>query len=121
LSADEDCVQARGIVYSALVEERGSCHPDVAASIGRLATLDSRQGRYADAEPTYKRSPGIKEKAFDPKQCRTVRSDDVPRSNSRVIGDLLTSLLNSFDFAAFGLQLDSHVDAGRANFALESS
>ena len=41
-------------------------HPDVATSLNNLAALYRAQGRYADAEPLYKRSLLIKEKAFGP-------------------------------------------------------
>jgi CHAT domain-containing protein len=42
----------------------GLDHPDVGASLNNLAGLYARQGRYADAEPLYKRSLVIKETAF---------------------------------------------------------
>ena len=44
----------------------GPYHPDVAVSLNYLALLYDKQGRYADAEPLYKRSLGIKEKALGP-------------------------------------------------------
>ena len=44
----------------------GPDHPDVANSLNNLAELYHTQGRYADAEPLYKRSLAIKEKAFGP-------------------------------------------------------
>ena len=44
----------------------GSNHPDVAASLDSLAELYQDQGRYADAEPLYKRSLAIRERTFGP-------------------------------------------------------
>ena len=44
----------------------GSNHPDVAISLNNLAGLYETQGRYADAEPLYKRSLAIWEKALGP-------------------------------------------------------
>jgi CHAT domain-containing protein/Tfp pilus assembly protein PilF len=40
----------------------GSDHPDVAKSLGSLAMLYADQGRYADAEPLYRRALAINEK-----------------------------------------------------------
>ncbi len=40
--------------------------PDVALSLNNLASLYDKQGRYADAEPLYKRSLAIWEKALGP-------------------------------------------------------
>ena len=37
----------------------GPDHPDVAVSLNNLAVLYASQGRYADAEPLYKRSLAI--------------------------------------------------------------
>jgi tetratricopeptide (TPR) repeat protein len=42
----------------------GPHHPDVAWSLNNLAVLYQSQGRYAEAEPFYKRSLAIDEKAF---------------------------------------------------------
>ena len=44
----------------------GPDHPDVARSLNNLALLYQAQGRYADAEPLYKRSLDILEKALGP-------------------------------------------------------
>ena len=44
----------------------GPDHPDVAQSLNNLALLYVNQGRYADAEPLYKRSLAINEKALGP-------------------------------------------------------
>ena len=44
----------------------GPDHPDVARSLNNLAALYETQGRYADAEPLYKRSLAIREKALGP-------------------------------------------------------
>jgi tetratricopeptide (TPR) repeat protein len=44
----------------------GPDHLDVANSLASLAALYSDQGRYADAEPFYKRSLAIAEKALGP-------------------------------------------------------
>jgi tetratricopeptide (TPR) repeat protein len=44
----------------------GPDHPDVAQSVNNLADLYSAQGRYADAEPLYKRALAIFEKALGP-------------------------------------------------------
>ena len=41
-------------------------HPDVATSLNNLALLYKTQGDYAKAEPLYKRSLSIKEKALGP-------------------------------------------------------
>jgi tetratricopeptide (TPR) repeat protein len=41
-------------------------HPDVAASLNNLAQLYKAQGRYADAEPLFKRSLAISEKTLGP-------------------------------------------------------
>ncbi len=45
-------------------KDLGKDHPDVAASLNNLATLYEAQGKYAAAEPLYKRSLGIWEKAL---------------------------------------------------------
>jgi hypothetical protein len=39
-------------------------HPDVGASLNSLALIYEAEGRYADAEPLYRRSLLIAEKAF---------------------------------------------------------
>ena len=44
----------------------GPDHPDVATILHNLASLYHAQGRYADAEPLYKRSLAIMEKALGP-------------------------------------------------------
>jgi tetratricopeptide (TPR) repeat protein len=44
----------------------GPDHPDVAQSLNNLALLYNNEGRYADAEPLYKRSLAIYEKALGP-------------------------------------------------------
>ena len=44
----------------------GPDHPDVATSLNNLAELYQAQGRYADAEPLYKRALAIHEKALGP-------------------------------------------------------
>ena len=45
-------------------------HPDVAQSLNNLATLYQAQGKYAKAEPLFKRSLAIWEKALGPEQSR---------------------------------------------------
>jgi tetratricopeptide (TPR) repeat protein len=42
----------------------GIDHPDVATTLNNLALLYSSQGKYADAEPLYKRALAIVEKVF---------------------------------------------------------
>ena len=57
----------------AIVEKAlGPDHPDVAASLNNLAVLYQHQGRYADAEPLYKRSLAIARKGTRsrPSRCR---------------------------------------------------
>ena len=44
----------------------GSSHPSVATRLNGLAGLYMRYGRYAEAEPIYKRSLEIREKALGP-------------------------------------------------------
>ena len=41
-------------------------HPDVAFALNNLALLYLAQGRYAEAEPLFKRALAIMEKAFGP-------------------------------------------------------
>jgi len=48
---------------NASVLSRGDQQSDVAASLNNLALLYSAQGKLAEAEPLYKRSPAIREKA----------------------------------------------------------
>ncbi len=48
------------------VNALGPDHPDLAASLNNLAALYQAQGKYAEAEPLYKRSLAIAEKAFGP-------------------------------------------------------
>ena len=47
------CINA---VWQILEQALGKDHPDVAASLNNLAELYRAQGRYADAEPLYRRS-----------------------------------------------------------------
>ena len=49
-----------------LLERMGSDHPDVATSLNNLAGLYETQGHYVQAEPLYKRSLAIYEKAHGP-------------------------------------------------------
>src|SRR5205823_352841 len=42
----------------------GPDHPTVAIALGNLAVLNQSQGRYAEAEPLYKRGVSILEKAL---------------------------------------------------------
>ena len=44
----------------------GPDHPDVARSLNNLAELYDDQGRYADAEPLYKRSLAIRKRRSVP-------------------------------------------------------
>ena len=44
----------------------GPDHPNVATSLNNLAELYRNQGKYAEAEPLYKRSLAIREKALGP-------------------------------------------------------
>ncbi len=44
----------------------GPAHPEVATSLNNLAALYAAQGRYAEAEPLYKRALAIREKALGP-------------------------------------------------------
>ena len=44
----------------------GPDHPDVGTSLNNLASLYRDQGRYAEAEPLYKRALAIYEKALGP-------------------------------------------------------
>ena len=52
----------------------GSDHPDVAVSLDNLAGLYQAQGRYAEAEPLYKRSLAINEEALGPDHHNTALS-----------------------------------------------
>ena len=53
---------------------QGPDHPSVAASLNNLAALYRIQGRYADAEPLYKRSLAIVEKALGPEHPDVAQS-----------------------------------------------
>ena len=44
----------------------GSEHPDIGISLNNLAGLYRAQGRYAEAEPLFRRSLGVIEKALGP-------------------------------------------------------
>ena len=44
----------------------GPEHPDVAAALNNLALRYKTQGRYVEAEPLYRRSLAIREKALGP-------------------------------------------------------
>ncbi len=44
----------------------GANHPDVAQSLNNLAALHENQGRYAEAEPLYKRALAIQEETLGP-------------------------------------------------------
>ncbi len=44
----------------------GPEHPSVAASLNNMASLYNAQGKYAEAEPLYKRALPIDEKALGP-------------------------------------------------------
>ena len=44
----------------------GPDHPDVATFLNNLAGLYQAQGRYADAEPLYKRALAMREAALGP-------------------------------------------------------
>ncbi len=54
--------------------ELGPEHPDVAQSLNNLAALYQAQGRYAEAEPLYKRSLAILEKALGPEHPDVAQS-----------------------------------------------
>lgn len=47
-------------------EQAGPNHPSVATSLNNLALLYDSRGQYAQAEPFYKRSLAIREKALGP-------------------------------------------------------
>ena len=47
-------------------ENRGASEEHLAASLNNLAGLYQAQGKYAEAEPLYQRSLGIREKALGP-------------------------------------------------------
>ena len=49
-----------------LFRSLGPDHPDVATMLNNLALLYDNQGRYAEAEPLFRRSLAIYEKALDP-------------------------------------------------------
>ncbi len=44
----------------------GPTHPDVATTLRNLAALYKAQGKYAEAEPLYKRALAIQEKGLRP-------------------------------------------------------
>ena len=48
------------------IKALGPDHPDVATALSNLATSYLTQGRYAEAEPLYKRALAIDEKALGP-------------------------------------------------------
>jgi tetratricopeptide (TPR) repeat protein len=48
----------------------GPDHPDVAQSLANLAVLYREQGRYADAEPLFRRALAIWEKALGSEHLR---------------------------------------------------
>jgi tetratricopeptide (TPR) repeat protein len=81
---------ARAIDEKAL----GPDHPDVAIDLNNLALLYDNQGRYADAEPLYKRALAISEKALGPEHptTKTIREnlrsmqDNSARSNKTPSG-----------------------------------
>ncbi len=50
----------------------GPEHPDVATSLNNLAELYNAQGRYAEAEPLYKRALAIWEKVLGPEHPNVV-------------------------------------------------
>ena len=52
----------------------GPEHPHVAASLNNLAALYQAQGRYAEAEPLYRRSLEIGEKALGPEHPNVAQS-----------------------------------------------
>ena len=52
----------------------GPDHPNVATSLNNLAGLYNAQGRYAEAEPLFKRSLAIREKALGPDDSAVARS-----------------------------------------------
>ena len=51
----------------------GPHHPDVALSLGNLASFYDDQGRYAEAEPFYKRALAIREQVLGPHHPKTAR------------------------------------------------
>ncbi len=51
----------------------GPEHPDVAESLNNLAELYRAQGKYAGAEPLYKRALAIWEKALGPEHPNVVK------------------------------------------------
>ncbi len=55
-------------------EGLGPEHPDVAQSLNNLAALYRAQGKYAEAEPLYKRSLAIWEKALGPEHTLVAQS-----------------------------------------------
>jgi tetratricopeptide (TPR) repeat protein len=67
LSSELERLREESVAIASLsIEERalGLDHPNVAVSLYRLAELYDLQGRYAQAEPLYKRSLAIREKTL---------------------------------------------------------
>ena len=52
----------------------GPEHPDVARSLNNLAGLYRAQGKYAEAEPLYRRALAIDEKALGPEHPDVART-----------------------------------------------
>ena len=52
----------------------GLTHPDVATSFDNLPLLYQAQGKYAEAEPLYKRSLGIREQTRGPDHSHVATS-----------------------------------------------
>ena len=52
----------------------GPEHPDVATGLNNLALLYDDQGKYAEAEPLYKRALAIWEKALGPEHPKVATS-----------------------------------------------
>jgi class 3 adenylate cyclase/tetratricopeptide (TPR) repeat protein len=50
----------------ALAERLGAEHPEVATSLGNIAIVLQRSGRYAEAQPLYERSLEIRERVLEP-------------------------------------------------------
>ena len=53
-----------GVVARARETALGPEHPDVAASLNSMGDLYNTQGRYAEAEPLFRRTLAIREKAL---------------------------------------------------------
>ena len=54
-------------------------HPEVGTSLNNLAGLYEGQGRYAEAEPLYKRTVTITEKALGPDNLKSHRRSTISR------------------------------------------